>query len=88
MKSLYSIINKVAFGPVWQSYIDSDYPKLIKKKEYFPHSLGNSEGTGAKSYFTNDLLIYGENSCAFSYIIGSPSSYMTLHPIPSEFPYI
>ncbi len=37
---------------------------------------------------TNDLLIYGENICAFSHILGSPSSYMTLHPIPSEFPNI
>ncbi len=26
--------------------------------------------------------------CAFFHILGSPSSYMTLHPIPSEFPYI
>jgi|LakMenEpi03Aug12_release.lakeMendotaPanAssembly.Ray.scaffolds.fasta_scaffold1405913_1 hypothetical protein len=34
---------------------------------------------------TNDLLIYGENICAFPYILGSPSSHMTLHPIPSEF---
>ena len=37
---------------------------------------------------TNDLVIYGENICAFPHILGSPSSYMTLHPIPSEFPYI
>jgi hypothetical protein len=36
---------------------------------------------------TNDLLIYGENICAFSYVVGSPSSNMTLHPIPSKFPY-
>ncbi len=36
-----------------------------------------------------DLLIYGENICAFPHILGSPeSSYMTLHPVPSEFPYI
>jgi hypothetical protein len=34
---------------------------------------------------TNDLLIYGENICAFPQILGTPSS---LHPIPSEFPYI
>ncbi len=26
--------------------------------------------------------------CAFPHQLGSPSSYMTLHPIPSEFPYI
>jgi hypothetical protein len=37
---------------------------------------------------TNDLLIYDENLCAFPHILGSPSSYMSLHPIPSEFPYI
>ncbi len=38
---------------------------------------------------TNGLLIYGENICAFPHtcILGSPSSYMTLHPIPSEFLY-
>ncbi len=31
----------------------------------------------------------GENLRISSYsILGSPSSYMTLHPIPSEFPYI
>jgi hypothetical protein len=45
-------------------------------------------GAVAKSYMTNDLLIYGENICAFPHILGSPSSYMTSHPIPSEFPYI
>ncbi len=42
-------------------------------------------GSGAKSYMTNNLLIYGEYICAFPHIFGSPSSYMTLHPIPSEF---
>jgi hypothetical protein len=26
--------------------------------------------------------------CAFPHILGGPSSYMTLHPIPSKFPYI
>ncbi len=36
---------------------------------------------------TNDLLIYGENINAFPHILGSPSSYMTLHPIPSELPF-
>ncbi len=30
--------------------------------------------------------MYGD-ICAFPHILGSPSSYMTLHPIPSEFPY-
>ncbi len=35
---------------------------------------------------TNDLLIYGENICAFPHLLGSPSSYKTLHPIATEFP--
>jgi hypothetical protein len=34
------------------------------------------------------IPVYDENICAFSHILGSPSSYMTLHPIPYEFPYI
>ncbi len=29
--------------------------------------------------------MYGENICAFPHILGSASSYMTLHPIPSDF---
>ncbi len=28
------------------------------------------------------------NICAFPHILGSPSSYMTLQPLPSEFPYL
>ncbi len=39
-------------------------------------------------YMTKDLLIYCENICAFFHKLGSPSLYMTLHSIPSEFPYI
>ena len=30
--------------------------------------------------------MYDENIWAFPHILGSPSLYMTLHPIPSEFP--
>jgi hypothetical protein len=36
--------------------------------------LGNSEGSGEKSYMTNDLLIYGENICTFPHILGCPLS--------------
>ncbi len=50
--------------------------------------LRNSEGSGAKSCMTNGLLINGETICAFPHILESPSSYRTLHPIPSEFPNI
>ncbi len=56
-----------------------------KRKENSPHILGNSEGPAAKSYMTNDLLIYGKNICAFPHILGRPSSYMTLHPIHLHF---
>jgi hypothetical protein len=31
-------------------------------KDNFFHIVGNLEGSGAKSYVTNDLLIFGENS--------------------------
>ncbi len=50
--------------------------------------LESLEGSGAKSYMTNDLLIYGENIFAFPHMLGTPYTYITLHPIPSEFPYI
>jgi hypothetical protein len=61
---------------------------LIKNKKKFSSYIRQSVGSGAKSYMTNDLLIYGENICTFPQILGSPSasSYMTLHPTPSEFP--
>jgi hypothetical protein len=59
-----------------------------KKFLIYKYVLGKSEGSGAKSYMTNIPHIqYGENICAFPHILGSPSSYMTLHPIPFEFPY-
>jgi hypothetical protein len=36
------------------------HPTLIKNKiKFSSYILGNSEGSGAKSYMTNDLLIYG-----------------------------
>jgi hypothetical protein len=53
------------------------------------YSIKNLEGSGAKSYMTNVLLIYGEIFVHFLiYILESPSSYVILNPIPSEFPYI
>ncbi len=46
-------------------------------------------GAFAKSYMTNGFLIriWG-NICAFSHILGSPSSYTTLQLLHSEFSYI
>jgi hypothetical protein len=56
-----------------------------KEEKIFLRSKENSEGSGAKSYMTNGLFINGEK---FPHTWGTPSSYMTLHPIPYEFSYI
>ncbi len=45
-------------------------------------------GSGAKSYLTNAASSYKVNYLRIPYILGHSSSYMTLHPISSEFPYI
>ncbi len=54
--------NSLAYYVNVHSYSDK------KEKKKFPRILGNSEGSGAKSYMTNDLLIYSENICAFPHI--------------------
>jgi hypothetical protein len=41
---------------------------LIKKEIKFSSYIWKFRGLGAKSYMTNDLLIYGENVCAFPHI--------------------
>ena len=53
---------------------------LIKKKRKFSSYIRKFRGIGcnAKSYMTYDLLINGENICAFPHILGSPSSYIWL----------
>ncbi len=43
---------------------------------------GNSKGSGAKSYMTNDLLTYGENICALPHILESHFSYNDFAPDP------
>ncbi len=46
-------------------------------------------GAVAKSFMTNGLLIYGEIFSHFLInVLGSPSTYMTLQLLHSEFPYI
>ncbi len=49
---------------------------LIKNKIRFSSHMKKFRGIRCKDI------------CAFPHILGSPSSYMTLHLIPSEFPYI
>jgi hypothetical protein len=38
--------------------LDKSLVDALIKKINFPHILGNSEGSGAKSYMTNDLLTH------------------------------
>jgi hypothetical protein len=73
--------NQTTAQELWYSTVYTDK----KEKKLF---LIYEEIQRDRCKVTNDLLIYGENICAFSHILGSPSSYMTLHPIPSEIPYI
>ncbi len=62
---------------------------MIKKKRKFSSYIRKFRGIGFKVTFDyNDLFTYGENICTFPHILGSPSIYMTLHPIPSDLPYI
>ncbi len=61
---------------------------LLKMQDLLTSSLILGGNKGSMTNMTNDLFIYGKNICAFPHILGSPSSYVTLHPIPYEFPYI
>jgi hypothetical protein len=71
------------------SFDTSQYPDALKKrKQNFPRIEGNSDGIGCKViYNLRPPHIWG-NICAFPHILGSPSSYMTLQLLHSEFPYI
>ncbi len=60
----------------------------IKKKRKFSSYVRKFRGIRCKVIYDYDFLIYGDNICAFPQILGTPSSYMTLHPIPPEFTYI
>ncbi len=46
------------------------------------------KGSGAKSYLTNGLLIFAHFLIYKEALRHIALSYMTLHPIPSEFPYV
>jgi hypothetical protein len=62
---------------------------IKKKNKIFLIYKEIQKGAVAKSYMTGGLLIYDYVTiCAFPHILGSPSSYMTLQPLPSEFPYM
>jgi hypothetical protein len=69
------------FNILIASYIDK------KENQIFLIYKEILNGAVAKSYMTNGHLIciWG-NICAFPHILGSPSSYMTLQLLHSEFP--
>jgi hypothetical protein len=77
-------------------YREGSWPKefssptvLKKENQIFLIYKVIQNGAVAKSYMTNGLLIYGEKFAHFLiYVLGSPSSYMTLQLLHSEFPYI
>jgi hypothetical protein len=60
-----------------------------KENQIFLMYKGIQSGAVAKSYITNGLLKYREIFAHFlKYVLGSPSSYMTLQLLHTEFPYI
>ncbi len=61
---------------------------LIKKKRKSFLCKEIQKGEAAKSYMTNGICMIRLKICSFPHILGSPSSYMTLQLLPSEFPYI
>ncbi len=63
---------------------------LIKKKIKFSSYFRKIGGIGCEVIYNERLPhIWWKCLCISSYtVLGSPSSYMTLHPIPSEFPYV
>jgi hypothetical protein len=63
-------------------------PTLIKKKIKFSSYIRKFIGIGCKVIYDERPPHIWLNICAFPRILGSPSSYMTWHPIHSEFPYI
>ncbi len=53
-------IPAAGFDSSSQQWIRHALCTLIKRKYNFLHKKGNSEGSGAKSYMTNGILIFGE----------------------------
>jgi hypothetical protein len=53
----------------------------------FPHIKGHSDGIGCKVIYEEGLPNKWGNAQIFNHIWGGRNSYMTLHLIPSEFPY-
>ncbi len=61
---------------------------LTKNKIKFSSYIGKIRGIGCEVMWLKASSYIWKNWSISPYIIGSPSSYMTWHPIPSEFLYI
>ncbi len=59
-----------------------------KRKQHFFLYIRKFRRDGVQSHMTNGEPHIWLNICVFLHILGNPSSYMTLHPIHSEFPYL
>jgi hypothetical protein len=71
----------------------SDYSRLHmihwkKRKQNFPHIIRKFRRDRLKVIYDKRPPHIWLNICAFPHILGRPSSYMTSHPIHSEFPYL
>ncbi len=69
---------------------DDNHEALIKKKRKVSSYIKKFGGEQLKSHIwlTSTSYMSKYSICAFPHILGSPSSYTTLQPIPPEFPYI
>ncbi len=82
------VILESAGGPRPSHYPNVASTTMIKKKIQFFSYIRKFRRDQLQSHVWLTASSYMPNICAFPHILGSPSSWMTLHLIPSEFPYI
>jgi hypothetical protein len=84
MKCSLILFENVPFSPAWIIYYTDK-----KENQIFLIYKEIQRGAVATLYMksASSYTVWG-NICAFPHILGSPSSYMTLQLIHSEFPYI
>jgi len=64
------------------AYVGDKCSTMLVQPRCLWHILGNSVGSGAKSIMTNDLLMDGEDICAFSSCIKKPFLIYDFAPDP------
>ncbi len=77
-------------GSALHNHMHNEYGTLIKKKIKFSSYIRKfrMEQLQSHIWLTASSYTVWWNICAFPHILGSPSSYMTLRLLHSEFPYI